>query len=136
MKKKVKRTLIVSLVMVIFLTSTAVSTSAVTTCKSYSRGFVRTYTSDIGCGYVSAPIEMTNKSARTKVSAPTGLSLETYVAAWRENGSLIDAKTHNGQQGTSSATIIWIVAEPTKSLHQADVEGMPGCNGHHGCIYQ
>lgn len=122
--------------MVIFLTATAVSTSAVTTCKSYSRGFVRTYTSGIGCGYVSATIEMTDKSARTKVSAQTGVNLESYVAAWRNSGSLIDAKTHNGNQGTSSATIIWLVAEPTKSLHQADAEPVPGCNGHHGCIYQ
>lgn len=136
MKKKVKRTLIVSLVMVIFLTATAVSAFAVTGCTSYSRAFQRTYTSDIGCGYVSAPIEMTDKSASTKVSAQSGLDLESYVAAWRKSGSLIDAKTHNGNQGTSSATIIWLVAEPTKSLHQADVEGMPGCNGHHGCIYQ
>ena len=136
MKKKVKRTLIVSLVMVIFLTATAVSTSAVTTCKSYSRGFVRTYTSDIGCGYVSAPIEMTDKSARTKVSAQTGVNLESYVAAWKSNGNLIDAQEHNGKTGTSSATIIWLVAEPTKSLHQADAEPVPGCNVHHGCIYQ
>lgn len=136
MKKKVKRTLIVSVVMMIFLSVTAVSSFAATTCTSYRRAFQRTYTSNIGCGYVDVPIEITNKSASTKVSAQTGVDLESYVAAWKSNGKLIDSKVHNGNQGTSSAVIIWVIADPVKSLHQADAEPVPGCNGHHGCTYQ
>lgn len=134
--KEVKNTLIVSLVAMIFLTTLAVSVSAITGCTSGIYPFVRTYSSNIGCDYVDAPIEMNSKSASTRISASTGVALESYVAAWESNGALIDSQVHNGNQGTSSAVIIWIIAEPVKSLHQAEADTVPGCNGHHGRVYQ
>lgn len=89
---------------------------------------------------MDVPIKLSSKSASTKISTQTALNLESYVAAWRDDGSLIDAKVHRGFVSTSSAIIVWVVATPTHTLHSGTVEGdpgtVPGCKGHHACQYQ
>lgn len=132
--------LLTSFVIVLLLVVASASASAYAVCTTSIRSFQRNYDTDIGCGYVNVPIKLSSKSASTSISAPSGYDLETYVAAWRGDGSLIDAKEHTGDSGKSSAAIIWVVATPTHTLHTGRVNEAPntvgGCKGHHGCQYQ
>lgn len=132
--------LLTSFVIVLLLVVASASASAYAVCTTSIRSFQRYYDTDIGCGYVNVPIKLSSKSASTKISTQSALNLESYVAAWRDDGSLIDAKVHRGFVSTSSAIIVWVVATPTHTLHSGTVEEdpgtVPGCKGHHGCQYQ
>lgn len=132
--------LLTSFVIVLLLVVASASASAYAVCTTSIRSFQRYYDTDISCGYVNVPIKLSDKSASTKISTQSALNLESYVAAWRGDGSLIDAKEHTGDSGKSSAAIIWVVATPTHTLHTGTVNEapntVPGCKGHHGCQYQ
>ena len=131
MKNKIKISLCISLTVIMILSTMTIASFAISSCKNTRVTFKRNYNESMGCSSTDASCVLNNKSAKTICSAPSGCKMETYVAAWKSNGSLIDSATHNGSNAKSTASIIWVVAEPVKTFHQADVQNVPGCNGEH-----
>ena len=138
MKKKVKFSLLTTFIVLIALSITGVYTSAYSTCEASSKTFRRTYEEDAGCSEVNVPVTLTKKSASTRISAPSGCGLNSYVIAWESDGDVIDSSTHQGSSGNSTATIIWLISTPARTQHDGIVTSgtAGGCKGYHTRQYR